>query len=378
MNHFLVETPHQVLNALEARERFALSSVSVTIITSTNYTRPVYEPILHEYKWASLSYIEPWNWAAGLKRSGIFRSIILRAGVFFEDLRRRQLLDGLAQRLPKADNLFLGNYGKLYMRRFAEQIQCKTIYVLDDGTATLSLNEERHRLRSQPGSLRPTRAMYRLRNRLVGVDERHLDRVTFFTTYDLEAAEGDAVIKNDYRYLRSVASQHAPSDEVFFLGQPMVEDGLLTDEVFTGYMAKVVRHFEHSKLIYLPHKRECEEKTRKLEQRFGLSIRRFDVPIEYEMSVRGTRPRALASFFSSALENSRIIFGSLMPIHCFRIQTEDFLYRREEIAQIYSHFARRQDPSFEVVDLCQENERHKVIELAGSNTPIIQAVLRNR
>ena len=147
----------------------------------------------------------------------------------------------------------------------------------------------------------------------------------------------------------------------------MVADSLITSGTFFSYLGRVVRRFAGSKLVYLPHKGEREEQTRELERQFGLQTRRFDVPIEYQMSVRGTRPRLLASFFSSALENSRIIFGSLLPIQCFRMRPEDFLYRREGITQIYAHFASRQDAVFEVIDLGDAGEVDAAVRPGAGN-----------
>jgi hypothetical protein len=102
-------------------------------------------------------------------------------------------------------------------------------------------------------------------------------------------------------------------------------------------------------VIYLPHKRESADKVRLVEETFGFGVKRFGVPIEYQMSVRGTRPRVLASFFSSALENSRVIFGPLMQIKCFLMDPVDFPTRRDYVSVIYKYYESKQCEHFSVV-----------------------------
>jgi hypothetical protein len=349
MNVFLIGTPHQLLNAIEARNSLGLTEDQVVLSLSGVYPRGAFEPILRDHAADRIHYVGVMR-AGGLGRvCSRWNPWFQRATMLLDELRQRQRLDAMARKLRGARTLILGNYGMVYMRHFANRIGCPNLMLLDDGTATLEVNQQRRLLAAGRGGVQGGKTRQQLWRDWIGFDSGHPKRVTFFTTYELDLAEGDSMIKNDYSYIRSLAAGVDAQECVYFVGQPLVEDSLISMERLLARFERVRAHFAGERFIYLPHKRERADKVRDLQERFQFEVKSFDVPIEYQMSVRGTRPKVLASFFSSALENSRVIFGPLVRIKSFRVDPEDFLGRREEIVSIYAYYAGKQSEHFEVI-----------------------------
>jgi hypothetical protein len=350
MNVFLVGAPHQLLNALEARNSLGFTHNHLVVSLSETYSRAAFEPMLREYSWDHVEFVNAIQARPFVRTCSKSSPWLQRILWVCDSYGQRVQLDRIARRVHRPDRVVLGNYGMIYMRHFANRVGSSEILLLDDGTATLGFNQERKRLSTgEPRSDGKQARRQRIRKRL-GFDSSPLAKVTYFTTYDFDVVHPDSIIKNSYTFLRGLAASHAALDEVFFCGQPLVEDGLLTMDSFLAQVRRVKAHYGNANLVYLPHKRERSEKVSILQSELRLALRSFDVPIEYQMSARGTRPKILASFFSSALENSRIIFGPLLSIQCFRIEPTDFLYRQEEIASIYTHFAGKSSAHFELIE----------------------------
>jgi hypothetical protein len=192
---------------------------------------------------------------------------------------------------------------------------------------------------------------WRIRDELIGYRTVEAEKIIFFTTYNLQLKSGDESITNDYRYLKSLMVCSHVSDEVLFLGQPLVEAGDLDEQSFRRSIEKVRTFFANQKLIYVPHKREQIERVRYIEKEIGLAVRKIDVPIEFQIATGRRRPGMVASFFSSALENCRMIFGPDLNIKYFRIEPDHFLREKDFVRSVYEYFDSIAGEHFERVDL---------------------------
>lgn len=353
MNVFMIETAHQLLNAIEAKHRLGLRDCRLVVIVHRDYPRSAYEVLVAPEEWAAVHYLERIDEPEG--PSGFwfrFRgSDRMRSYFATLQLRKlRQRLDELARSMVRVERVFLGNYWVDYMRHFANVLPHDRLWLLDDGTATLLINERRRQ--GQP--LDRCKWTERLKNdliyRAIGMDARQERGLSFFTIYELETRAEDEVFRHDYNYLRSVAEVGEASDEVFFLGQTLMDEGLSRDD-YLEYLKKVLDYFAGEKLVYVAHKGEPADKVAYIEKELGVPVRRFGVPIEYQLTVRRSKPKLLASFCSSALENCRVIFGSELQIRAFYIDPARCKTHPSLIRGIYDYYRSKAGPGFEVVEL---------------------------
>ena len=352
MNVFMIETAHQLLNAIEAKYSLNLKECHLLILTSVDYPQHAYDPLLRAEDWKTVRFLSlEISVKSDLQRYLKTHQSERVRGYFhqFELMVLRRQLDRLAHSLGKVQNVFLGNYWIDYMRHFANALNYQRVLLLDDGTQTLQINDRRRK----GGSLDQYTASRRLRitflNTLIGMKVRQAPKVTFFTLYDLQTKDDDQVIKHDYSYLRSLAGESPSSDEIYFLGSELREEGLSVER-YLDYFRQVLSYFDGEKLVYVRHKRECSDQIGYIRDALGVKVINFGVPIEFQLTLRQSKPKLLASFCSSALENCRIIFGDKLMIKSFYIDPEEFLFNADLIREIYEYYDRKGTPTFQVIN----------------------------
>jgi hypothetical protein len=190
-----------------------------------------------------------------------------------------------------------------------------------------------------------------VRESFVEWDNKEVDKVIFFTAYDIDARDGDQVVKNDYLHLRKQTAHHVRRDYVFFLGQSLIEDKWIEKKVYFEYLKKVRSSFAGKDLFYIPHPRESCETVSYIENSIGFKIRRIDLPIEYHIALNDDKPKVLASFFCSALVNCLIIYEHLLKSKAFYIDPRHILINSDLVRDIYQYFSSKVNQNFEIVRL---------------------------
>jgi hypothetical protein len=256
--------------------------------------------------------------------------------------------------LGEIDNLFLGNLLQGHMQHIANRAKAKHIYLLDDGTDTLRVHALRNGPESDPAICELSllrRAKNLVRKALIDWDVRRIDSVTFFTSYELIVRPEDRFVRNSYAYWRKRQKNVPRREVVYFVGQPLVEDGYLTPAAYLDALARIIAHYRGRQLLYLTHRREAKANVAAI-RAMGIAVTNFELPIEVEMLL-GSMPRELSSFFSSALDNSRIMFGGNLKVTAFRINRGRFNPGHEFVDAIYDYLGAHSGPDFNVVDLYQ-------------------------
>ena len=219
----MVDTIFQLLNAIEAANTFNLSNNHLIIVSVEGPARNAYAPLVEKMQWASVRYLAYKDIyedikeikALGPKTNNFYIKWYSR----YEQFMILRRLARLTSSIKDIDNLFLGHYWvehKFYMRHFANTLKYKTLYLIDDGTDTIDINNRRKRIdlnkktTLSKSAADGTAILIRLKRYL---REKYLDwrtedaaSITFFTSYDLDVRDGDHLIKNEYAYLRSLAT----------------------------------------------------------------------------------------------------------------------------------------------------------------------------
>ena len=169
------------------------------------------------------------------------------------------------------NTLIIGNIEDNMMKVSLRIIGFKNLYFVDDGNILENVN-------NKPSFL-----------------NKHLP-VTYFSFFNLKSNNYYKFIENSYTFLKS-NSNNIKDDKVFFIGQPMVEGGLLNQEAYVEFISKLSKHF-NQKLIYILHPRELKAKFSDSE--FIKTIR-LKQGVETYFINRKTLPLKILSFYSTAL-----------------------------------------------------------------------------
>ncbi len=366
-NLFIVDTTYQLLNAIEAANYLGLSNNHLIIVNEAGQLSGAYKKIIDSKDWVKVINV----WLAIDTDKCNYVRLGPRVAEFarrwyarYLNLQRMRIAAKIAESIVEVNNLFLGHYWadhKPFMRHFANTIRHRNLYILDDGTDIIDVNNRRRALDNI--DVDDSFGHSRVTSLPVGNVARHLLRkywrwdisearnVTFFTTYDLHTRPGDHVVKNEYRYLRSLAAAAKPNGEIYFLGQCLVDDGYVDAETYLDYLGRVKAYFGDEAIKYIPHPRESEVMVKSVHDILGFEIKKFDVPVEYQLVVSEEIPKVIASFFCSALESCSNMFADRIKIACFYISPSQMNKAQKAVASIYEYFERKASDQFMYIKL---------------------------
>lgn len=342
MNVFLVLSPFQVINAVEAK-RFFGATDNVLIVfrhTSSGYPISMFREVIAEADWTQVHYLSTY----GEERVGRVNKYVW---AYLSWLQQRRL-DKLAKALGKAETLFTGSYLEPLVRHFCNSLPHKTLCILDSGTDTLMVNKARQRVL---GATAPSLSRMDLLSKLLGVRDRQAERATFFTLFDIAVRPSDTLIPNRYTFFREQTSQVPSGSEVWFLGGPLVIDSYVSEAVYMDYIQRVRSFYEGRNFIYLPHSREQDADVEKIAMMLGCEVRRNALPVELEIARARPRPSEIASFITTALTSSHAMFGSTLQVTAVYMDPAHFPKYHDFVSDIYKQFRAEADDHFRVVEL---------------------------
>lgn len=270
---------------------------------------------------------------------------------FFNVLKLRLL----ALKYQRLKTVFIGDQKNTLMRHFSNLVDTEEVVALDDGTATIKYAKERCCDQDDMPNRWQKRFGRVLKRFLFGLRDSPLDKLTFFSVYPVALPKKDQLVLNDYSYLRKNISGLEMTSEVFFLGGPLVEAGVLSEEQYLWHLFEAQSRLGKQQVRYVRHRREDPNRARRICQKLGWESTLFDLPIEYQLALNGPRPAMLTSFYSSALENCRLIFGDMLQIISFRLSFTQMSCmgtpKGDGVEMVYTHYEKNQNSSFQVIRL---------------------------
>ena len=328
MNAFFVFSPLQLINAVEAKESLSLSGNTLIIVRENSLFWPmsVYRPLVDTAAWDAVHYVFVHDHET-VKKFGKVRWFYLRWLL-------RQRIDRLIASLGRSEALFMGRYYEPIHRHIGNTLPHETLYLLDDGTDTLFVNKLRQGLVAAPAlSLKEKVSLF-----LLGLRNQQADSVTFFSAYDMPVRTDDRFILNRYPNFRSRIAHAAPTEEIWFLGQPLTLDGFMAKNTYLDYLASAKAFYAGRRFVYLPHGREQKEDVDEIKRALDCDVRRYGLPIEVVLGAATERPKEVTSFFTSAIQNCSLMFGDTLQLTSVYLEPRDLLRFHAFVEGVYEHF----------------------------------------
>ncbi|HHH19370.1 MAG TPA: hypothetical protein ENK86_02490 [Campylobacterales bacterium] len=310
-NLFIVRTPLQLLNALEAKHHFNTQNNILIVIYSVNQTdKAQMDKILNEADWDEIIKLNQ-----GAKKS-----------IFWEYIQTVKELK--KESIDKMFLVFFRGVQKLFM----SNINAQEIYLIDDGVASLTIQK------NLPILIKEKKWLKELRYQLVGLRTDIAKLPNFFTAYDLTPYPDQKIVKNSYKYLVSSFLSQTTEDKqhVYLLGQTLIKPNIVTQDYYLEILKAIKNHFNHQTVIYIPHR---DEQLEDLEAIRVLEDQHFIVEtskgaIETEFLENGIYPHYIVSFFTSALFNLEKIFPK-SEIYAVKIDSQHLRERKEAVEHCY-------------------------------------------
>ena len=369
-NLFVVDTPHQLLNAIEAAHSLQLKNNHLLVLRPKSSGQDRFVQLIKKEDWASVGFPSPFI-DSKLWVPKLFGPVAGRWYHRYLHLQRMHTLAQLAAKFRHVDKLFLGHYfpeEKPFMRHIANTVTYNMLYLLDDGTDTVMINERRRKLESNDRKAPIAKSTSRtsvwktiemsLRAKYWNWHLAEAPRVTFFTVYDLDVRNGDRLLRNDYSYLRSLAPRERiyMPDTVIFLGQ-CIADGYFAMDLHSDFLSTVRDYFADKKLIYVAHPRESASCIDQIREQPGWEIWRSFSVIEQDLIIRGIKPKIVAGFVSSALITLAHLMDSDVEIVSFYVAPKHWAGWREDAVKVYNYLRTKEQRRVTIVPLSgKENE----------------------
>ncbi len=351
-NIFLVKSPLQLLNAIEAKYHFKLDeddSVLIIMGDSKSRTQIINLAKMHN-QWANIILLNAVDLFLGNPYKNPKEEFSSRVPLFRSSFFNIWRINRLAKYVEHVNNIFVGDINYVYMRHFLNITPHEKTVLLDDGTATIDV--ARKRREGEIGSKPKLSKKLKLaaKTTLQGLKDQHPQEVCFFSTYDVVGNERDEAIKNNFEYLRSQSCNVEKIDTIYFLGSPLYEGDVMTKDQYLTHVKRVVDYFKGQSFLYVAHRREDKDKLEQIKNALNIEVCFFDYPIEYQLAMVGPRPAILASFVSSALDNLRLIMGDQLKIISFSLTKGTYKYQ-DRVDSIYAYYEANLSDYFLLVSL---------------------------
>ncbi|WP_457571116.1 hypothetical protein [Desulfovulcanus sp.] len=357
MNYFVIRLPLTYINAVEARHFFSISSEKSILIVLYQHTQSVdirqIKKILVQNEWKKIYWL-PYNVTACLSDSerNTETNFFLRLWYRYKAVRSFiKDYENALYKLEKADRVFIGDASIVSMRHIVNRLEPSETVVIDEGSKIyFNYNRYIEGLGKNPKNrINKTRLKNLLAEKIFGYQMRELGEVSFFSAWDLKPCRNVQVYKNCFSYLGKRLKNLPRTEEVYFLGAPLVDHRRFDTDVYYSYLLRIKKYFSDRTVLYIPHRDETEPHLKRVKQETGFHIACFDLPIEYKICVDGPVPYTLAGFLSSALQTCDKIFNGYVEVISFYIENCHFQWQKHEYEEQYNYLKSRQTAGFKVI-----------------------------
>jgi hypothetical protein len=289
-NYYFVRTPLQYLNAVEARnnDKFKSGRHNLIVLSDFHRTLSQIESIIETEFWSSIIF--PWKVFSAKKNNPIFNAINI--------IKRKRKIDKIILDIKPIDLIFWGNLNSNWFFYLYQKTK-SNIYILDDGFVSINtiLNKDLKAIKSI------------LLSSKIGKIERFIlklsfsinwGRIFFFTNFDLKTSEKNIEFHN-YEFLSKQLKLSTLKNTVYFIGQPLIFQKMMKNEVYVTLVDSIIRHYQSKDLncFYIPHRSTTLDYIPN-----HWSTKSFNKPLEcilFDESIE--KPMIFVSFYSSALYN---------------------------------------------------------------------------
>lgn len=320
-NLFLVQTPFQLFNTIEAKNRFHAKEKNILLIiykgNQKNYDQM--KMILdYDNEWFNVIEID-------------FFSKIQK---FFYPILIKSIIDKL--NTYKINNIYVALYRNI-AAHIVNSVEHNNTIIYDDGNNIFKTINFINK--SQKKSFPFLRKM-------ISIVSRRKTEVNFlydckiFTLFDISSFKAlkNEIIENDFSYFKSKIENLKKEENVFFIGSRMIDNGISKD-VFEASLEKVVKFYrvKNKKVIYVPHRYEDIKYLDSLSQKLKFILTPFSSIIEFEFIMKGIDPSEVSTFRSTAVDTLHIIYNP--EVRIFKIGLDKIeKSKREEFTLVYRNF----------------------------------------
>lgn len=304
-NQFFVVTALQLINAVEyIYQHGKEQDYNELILCTVSYKiKKEAETVLPLYNWSNIIELIP---DKVLK----IRNSLLHSAL--TSLISKKNLNKLFD--PEAELIF-GHERNVFCRYMSMKGKNSVQILLDDGAGSIAFKHD-HVVKH--GGRLPLYI-----ERFFGVKDYHIKPDYFFTAYqdkiDPQALGTIKLKENKFSYLKKIAKDRKTGSDVYFIGDPLVERNVISEEDYFRQI-KEVQEIYGNNLSYVPRSTEDPEKVSRIGE--FVQLIKPGVPFEVFLVTKNELPLVLVGYHTSVIFNTHKIFGD--AIQLFHIKLKEF------------------------------------------------------
>ena len=292
---FIVDTPSQVYNIMDAIAVYKIDSYDV-IINDCNRA-DTYQQLQ-----ARLVELNPTQLFEVPRVDGNISERIEAYGRFIQPFMQTGYR-----------NVFFSAIRQQWQRDIVCTLQAENTVLMDDGNATVIFYEylfTHQKFFDFPFDTNDERRKLAEKTReKLGIKIKELSTLSLFTMFNLASLPWLSVVKNPLLHLKRT-DKKLKQEQAFILGVGAVTVGYITLEKYVDLIAKTALEFIGKAIVYVPHRIESELLLSKIKA-LGITVKRFDKPIENELSKREEVPATIISYHTTALFTCARMFPNI-------------------------------------------------------------------
>lgn len=301
----VVITPLQLINATEYLSGCgAVSSKLIVLNNSARWSKGFLEKRYILDKWSEVILFNQKGSQFTKPKSRVLKKTL----EFIEDFRFKRFWIRILNEVERCDFFIIGNSRDQWMRHAANSLEYKYLIECDDGVRVLIED-------FSPGILWSIkRKIFRFNCRAPEID-------ILFTAFRVEEYNKARIVTNDYDHIRGLLKQieEKKSNEVWFIGQPLVEIGLMNIEKYTLLISSILNGYSREiKFRYASHPVEDLKKVERLCELLSMNKHVSSGSLEVDMLSEAQTPRGLILLYSSAGVTIKKIFGENVNVTAYQ------------------------------------------------------------
>ncbi|HIP55890.1 MAG TPA: hypothetical protein EYG97_02600 [Arcobacter sp.] len=282
-NIFILRSPLQIINAIEAIEHFDLiNNILILIYNKLDSNAKQMEELIDTYSWDKVVKLEQKS------RSKLFDYVRL-----VKELKKESY-----------HYLFFGNLGTI-QKVIIANVNKEKVFLLDDGTSTITYYHE---------FIKPNKInkfnFREFRFLFFGLKFIVEDNINFFTYFDLKSIDTIEIHHNSLSKLKSKSTSTLQSEHTYFIGQPLDDIDILNETQYKNMLEEIANK---EKIFYIHHRAESKslKETIKSIKNINFEIVTTDMPLELYFLKNNIIPFKIISCYSTALTTMELMFKNI-------------------------------------------------------------------
>lgn len=288
LNWFFVETPLQVINAIEALKYLTKADEKNILVIKnpqSNEVRAQIDEVLKFLKQDNLEII-----LIGKTWPSLY---FLRVMILFF-----RMLGHIGHQ-----NYFIGEFNSFWMRLLTFVFTKSEYTLFDDGAATINLHYFKYDFSKYPTHSRVVKA---IKTPIFKVLNKGAAKIRLFTMFNLKPYDNQEIFYNNFDYLKSLMIDiQQDSEHIYLIGTDFVEAKWMKKGQYLKCINTAINgYIEQGKtIIYMPHRNEKLEKLKPIKKQYGdaFNIVQPKMPIEMYFLHQKIKPLFVVGFGSTAL-----------------------------------------------------------------------------